>query len=88
MAGVGDQGERPRQQSASKFDQHERCGQREGDTQDLAAGASAVVVIMVVAVAVIVRMAMAMAMLVPVLVHGISISRLILCGQTSYLPGL
>ncbi|GFE91023.1 hypothetical protein GCM10011488_59770 [Steroidobacter agaridevorans] len=86
MAGVGDQGERPRQQSASKFDQHERCGQREGDTQDLAAGASAVVVIMVVAVAVIVRMAIAM--LVPVLVHGISISRLILCGQTSYLPGL
>jgi hypothetical protein len=41
---------------------------------------------MVVAMAMIVRMVMPM--LVPVLVHGVRIRRLILPGQPSYLPGL
>jgi hypothetical protein len=65
VAGIGDQGERLRQQAAGELDQHEHRGQRERRAEYAAAGACGVVVIVTAVIMdVIMGMGVSMSMVV------------------------
>jgi hypothetical protein len=94
VTGIGHQSQRSGRQAAGEFDDHEQRGQRKGEAQDFAAGASAVVMAPVTVVIVggwsagVATVSFMLVRVMPmpggpvlVLVHRSRISRLVFAGQ-------